>query len=681
MADLSIPDLSPDVDMLGAALAYAAAGWYVLPIDPAGKHAGSVLGKRWPDKTSRDPDVIASWFAGTNYGVALHVGRSGAVVFDVDRPDRMPPELRQAIDEHAPPHQATRTNDPGRGHYVFAAEAGRFGNSRGDLGAEWGEVRGLNGIIVAEPTTHEKAEQGGQYAWGTGRVPPALPATLSTKLRPPSGAATIVDEHAALAWLDELPAGAPGAAVLSVDVAMPASGRHDAMTKAAMRLVRLGEQKHPGVRDRLVALGQAFVAAVTPDRRGGAPEAREEFRRAVAGAVAIAKAEPTPDLSDWLDASVTPPGQPAPAGDDQTDAIEVEPTRIVDLGPWLDGSWQSPEPAAGVIRDDDRRLMYPGRWHNVDAPNESGKTWLGLAHARDEMLNAERAVAYIHFEEELPGGTIARLLALGLDRELIRARFVWLSNDRPWQSGDLAAALARVPNLGLLILDGRNAACTRHGQDPSDPKTVGWFRGAFVAPAARLGAAVFSMGHPVKAKDRQDERHGFGSTAWLDELDGVGFRLTPSKDHPIRRGAFGSASLHVVKDRYGEVSKLCTPDAREGWRYAGSLVVDDSGLDGHTSIRLSVPSRDMGEAAPNEIDRLADAVAAALADVEGQRYESERELGVKLRAAGVTHAKEDLPVALERLERSGRLGRGAYAARKPRPGWLASDPSILMEES
>jgi hypothetical protein len=63
----SIPNVA-GADTLTAALAYAACGWYILPTDPAVdiKHPGSVVGKRWHGKSSRDPKQIAAWFAGTS---------------------------------------------------------------------------------------------------------------------------------------------------------------------------------------------------------------------------------------------------------------------------------------------------------------------------------------------------------------------------------------------------------------------------------------------------------------------------------------------------------------------------------------------------------------------------------------------------------------------------------------
>ena len=73
MTGLSVPDLTPDTDVLNAALKYASAGWYVGPVKAGTKHPGSVLGKAWDLKTSRDPKVIASWYTGTTgHGVFLH---------------------------------------------------------------------------------------------------------------------------------------------------------------------------------------------------------------------------------------------------------------------------------------------------------------------------------------------------------------------------------------------------------------------------------------------------------------------------------------------------------------------------------------------------------------------------------------------------------------------------------
>jgi AAA domain/Bifunctional DNA primase/polymerase, N-terminal len=179
---LSIPEIPADADTISAALAYADAGWYVLPVernpdDSVNKNPGSVVGKGWPAKSSREHDVIVSWFAGTNHTIALHCGRSGAVVFDVDTPENLPGVLRRRFG--VVPFQHTRPEIPNHGHYVFATPPGRtLGNSVGSLkedGKGWGDVRGNNGVIIVAPAP------GGRRWIRTGPVPP-LPDAIAEKL-------------------------------------------------------------------------------------------------------------------------------------------------------------------------------------------------------------------------------------------------------------------------------------------------------------------------------------------------------------------------------------------------------------------------------------------------------------------------------------------------------------------
>jgi len=177
-SQLVIPDVDPDGDTLTAALAYAAAGWYVLPVRRGTKDPGSGVGKRWHAKSSRHPKQITAWFAGTDHDIALHCGRSGAVVFDVDTPEKLPDVLRQHLD--SAPFQSTRPEVAGRGHYIFTQPPGRtLGNGTGRLGGAWGEIRGHNGVIIVAPSLHA---DGGRYQWKSAGVVPVLPAEIAEKL-------------------------------------------------------------------------------------------------------------------------------------------------------------------------------------------------------------------------------------------------------------------------------------------------------------------------------------------------------------------------------------------------------------------------------------------------------------------------------------------------------------------
>ncbi len=241
MASLAVPDLSPDDDCLTAALAYARSGWFILPIKPDRTPA---LGKDWPTKTSNDPEQIVAWYAGTDLQVGLHVGRSGAIVFDVDNPAALPPALADHLTD-AVPHQSTREAVPGRGHWVFRQPEGRYlGNSRGDLGSEWGEVRGANGMIVVQPSRHIRT--GGRYLWvRTGDVP-ALPESLSAALPDFTGRAAVASNAAVKAFLQSREATRPmnlRAITQKFNEEAVKGARHEALVSAlawAMREAAMG---------------------------------------------------------------------------------------------------------------------------------------------------------------------------------------------------------------------------------------------------------------------------------------------------------------------------------------------------------------------------------------------------------------------------------------------------------
>jgi hypothetical protein len=169
-----IPDVN-DADVLEAAQHYAGAGLYVGPLRKGTKNPGLILGGGWQHKTSRDPDQLHAWFADTDHDLFIHCGRSGLLVIDVDYPDKVPPVLGAHLG--SAPYQSTRPDQPGRGHYIFAQPHGRtIGNGQGKLGSAWGDVRGLNGVIVAAPSDN------GRYRWiRTGDVP-VLPGDVSDQL-------------------------------------------------------------------------------------------------------------------------------------------------------------------------------------------------------------------------------------------------------------------------------------------------------------------------------------------------------------------------------------------------------------------------------------------------------------------------------------------------------------------
>ncbi|MFJ1764019.1 bifunctional DNA primase/polymerase [Amycolatopsis sp. NPDC088138] len=176
-----IPDVS-GLTVPEAAVEYARHGIRVLPIDPATKHPGSILGAGWQDQASADPGRVMHWFGLRPLaGVGLVLGQSGLLVFDVDDADVLPLKLRRHLTRDDHPYQATRSNIPLRGHHVYRLPEGRkIGCPTRFLGAGWGEVKSMSGFIVAQPTPHTRP--GGMYLWMRSGDVPELPAELAERL-------------------------------------------------------------------------------------------------------------------------------------------------------------------------------------------------------------------------------------------------------------------------------------------------------------------------------------------------------------------------------------------------------------------------------------------------------------------------------------------------------------------
>ncbi len=361
-------------------------------------------------------------------------------------------------------------------------------------------------------------------------------------------------------------------------------------------------------------------------------------------------------------------------------------SRTVDLTPFINQSYMPLEPRVGARRQGDhRKLLYPGLWHTVIALTTAGKSWFSLWHAAT-VLREGGTVVYCHFEETAPAGMIARLRSIdpGVVKPETMERFLWLDCGMPWGTGEFERALPETPT--LVILDGINAACGQHGWDPNLASSVGAYRSRFVNPATEKGAPVLSLGHPPKAKDRQDERHGYGATGWLDEVSGASFRLEASKKAPIRRDYKGCSALYSTKDRYGQVEAhgVHQPEREGAWYYQGAFTLDDSPEQhekaGNASLYLTSAVRDEDDSKPDALDQLCTAIVGYLGE-NGGGFKSAKELRDGLRSRKVPFGNDDLGPALIALNRTGVLEwpEGA-SARAARPGWLTTPAEGAVDD-
>jgi len=560
---LYIPGINPDQDTLSAGLAYAKAGWYVLPVLPDGKHAGSRLGKNWPEKTSRDPETIISWFAGTSDLLALHIGRSGAITFDVDHPDRLPPLLRATLLAVPGPFQSTREEDPERGHYLYAVPPGRmFGNGRGQLNGSWGEVRGRNGIIVASPSLHP---HGGRYQWiRTGELP-ELPAVLAEQLpdgSPGNDAATdaevaaFLDRHATLDRPELL---TTRLTRIAQQIEKGASRHVTTTTETVLAMKEAAAGYYPA-RDAYSEIREVFVHYATrqhpadPAGQIRTPDqARAEFHGIAAWAIGQAsRPEAVAEAREWIETNrpdltfvYQPPATPAPATappdatpadatpeSDTTDTPPeaepgpVEPWReIADQYEILDWHklWED-------VPDDVDWLIEPvierGQLIAIYSPPKAGKSLItlewaaGLATGRAVLGNPARPparVLYVDIENS-PKDIKDRLTAMGYKpADLENLRYLSFPSlpalDSP-RGGQHLLAVAQAHQATLVIVDTVSRIIS--GSENDADTFANLYRYA-LAPLKGLGISVIRLDHSGKDVT-QGQR---GSSAKASDVDTV----------------------------------------------------------------------------------------------------------------------------------------------------------------
>lgn len=295
MDTVHVPSLPTDPGNLTAALAYATAGLYVLPVKRGTKNPGSIVGERWQDKSSRDPQVITSWLAGTDHGIAIDLGRSGLVVIDVDHPELLPSWLADELAEGVP-YQSTRPDTLHRGHYVYAQPPGRrIGCAKGDLEGMGLDVKGDGGVIIVQPTEHP---DGGEYYWVSAGSIPALPDAIADRLHDRTDTASAATDAEVNAFLAEHKGTERRMLVKGWekrfrDGVTDGDSRHDTMVPVLTGAMEEALAGYFPATEAVNALRNLFVSAKTQTYHGKPPlsqaKANDSFKGILAWAIAQAK--------------------------------------------------------------------------------------------------------------------------------------------------------------------------------------------------------------------------------------------------------------------------------------------------------------------------------------------------------------------------------------------------------
>ncbi|RIQ21260.1 hypothetical protein DY240_15675 [Jiangella rhizosphaerae] len=275
--------------------------------------------------------------------------------------------------------------------------------------------------------------------------------------------------------------------------------------------------------------------------------------------------------------------------------------RPVDLGPFLRGEVERPEPTVGISRADGLRLLYPAREHMVIGEMESGKSWLALASVSAELTAGNR-VLYIHGEEADPTDTIERLQALGVSDDDILARFTFVGPNEPVDPFSLAVLLDPPPS--LVVLDGTNELMSMNRLGIRDEDGAAAYRRLLVKPCTAVGAAVLSCDHVVKDREKRD-RGPLGSIHKGNGLTGSLILLENAS--PFGRGERGCSHVFVTKDRPGHLRRHGRPSKLPGKTFMGSLIVDDTRTTvGYLDLSFIEPPEDQPRESVRSRDQLDD---------------------------------------------------------------------------
>jgi AAA domain len=193
-------------------------------------------------------------------------------------------------------------------------------------------------------------------------------------------------------------------------------------------------------------------------------------------------------------------------------------------------------------------LLYPGTRILVSGEFESGKSWLMVAIAADE-LRAGRGVIWIDTDDMGPSALLERLRGFKITDEQLRELFMYV---RPEERFSASARLHLVAELTkrkgrLVVFDAFNATMALEGLNPESTTDVEYVWKELVDPFKHEGAAVALPDHVVKAKDGRG-RYSYGSER---KATGADVHIGMTSLSGFKRGVGGKAVLTIHKDRPG----------------------------------------------------------------------------------------------------------------------------------
>jgi hypothetical protein len=332
---------------------------------------------------------------------------------------------------------------------------------------------------------------------------------------------------------------------------------------------------------------------------------------------------------------------------DNTATTATTTWQPVDLTAALAGDLELIEPDL-LERTDHRRILYRGRIHAFNGESESGKSWLALMAAAEE-LNGTGIVCYIDLEDHAEG-IVSRLRALGVTEHAIREQLVYVRPEEPLVGPahrSLDAVLAEwQPDLA--IIDGVTEAMALHALDPIDNGDVATFWKLLPKRLANTGATVVVIDHVVKNAESRG-RYAIGGQHKLAAIDGAAFLV--EIETPFGRGRTGRSKITVTKDRPGAIRRHAVAGKVVGHLELASLADD--------TVRATIIPPDAQRDEWHGPTECMAAILAMFRELPAGEDLSQRQATDQLRAVGLSYRAQTVRDALAVLVRNGDLDERA----------------------
>jgi hypothetical protein len=540
-----------DQTQLELALGYAERGWRVFPVyeitqrgvcscregrdcKAPGKHPRTGSGFK---NASLDPNVIAQWwtsFPDANIGLAT--GReSGVFAVDIDPRHSGFDSWERWEEERGEPVGNTLialTGGGGRHLFFRYPEVVVPGRQAWLMGVD---IKSDGGYVVLPQSNHIS---GRWYQWlDYAKDPEPAPRDLVQSIRDAADRASSAPLPSSNDILDGIPEGQ----------------RDDVLFRWACQLRRRHESEPDGGRRIVTMLVLEAAAHCTP------PFPEADARVKVEQAF---RQDHSDEVEPWMVAAATWLVERWPRPRSLLEAVRERARAAGTLSEGKASADWSPVDTAQAVRDaqegsdaptqlvraDGAALLYAGLLNGLHGASESGKTWIALFAALQEIEEGGR-VLYVDFESG-PAEIHGRLLALGADEKSLCELFTYIGPSDRYQADQIEGLATLIAEGGftLTVLDGVTDSMSMFGRDTRNEADFAQFKRELLLPLSLAGSSLLTIDHVAKGSDGRD---ALGTQHKRASIRGAA--LSVQAVTPFARGREGLAKLIVAKDRPGHV--------------------------------------------------------------------------------------------------------------------------------